>query len=245
MHQEEDWFIHWFDSPYYHTLYKNRDEKEAHTFIDQLLAELSPVAQSRILDLACGRGRYSRYLADKGYEVTGVDLSPSSIAYAQQFERENLSFFVHDMRTLYRTNYFDYIFNFFTSFGYFHREKDEVNVLKNVARGLKPSGVFVLDFFNSRYVRNRLMGSDNKTIDGIHFKLHKWINHHFVHKSIDIDEDGQVFHFEEKVRLYELSDFQRLFSLAGLTIAHTYGNYQLSAFDENESPRLIIVSRKI
>lgn len=240
----KDWFINWFDSPYYHTLYQNRDEAEAHGFIDQLLGELAPKPHSRILDLACGRGRYARYLAGKGYEVTGVDLSPGSINYALQFERENLSFFIHDMRSLFRTNYFDFIFNFFTSFGYFSSEKEDIDVLKNIAKGLKPGAFFVLDFFNSQFVRSRLLGEDTKIINGIRFDIKKWINGSFVFKSIDIEDNGRLFHFEEKVRLYEWQDFQRLFEQAGLLIEKIYGSYQLQPFDNTQSPRIILVSRK-
>nr|MCU0349019.1 methyltransferase domain-containing protein [Saprospiraceae bacterium] len=116
---KSDWFKNWFNSPYYHLLYKNRDEQEAKNFIDRLLTELRPLDGATVLDLACGKGRYSRYLASKQYKVTGLDIAEESIRFAQQFENEHLSFFQHDMRLPYRINYFDYIFNFFTSFGYF------------------------------------------------------------------------------------------------------------------------------
>ncbi|RYZ27466.1 MAG: class I SAM-dependent methyltransferase, partial [Sphingobacteriales bacterium] len=85
-----EWYKEWFDSDYYHRLYYNRDEKEAQAFIDRLLQHLQPAPQSRMLDAGCGRGRHSRYLAAKGYDVTGIDLSFRSIAYAKQYESDNL-----------------------------------------------------------------------------------------------------------------------------------------------------------
>ena len=120
---EREWFEQWFDTKYYHILYKDRDHEEARRFIDTLIKYLSPVPNSRILDLACGKGRYSVFLADKGFEVTGIDLSVQSIEYARQFENDHLSFYTHDMRLPFRINYFDYVFNFFTSFGYFEEDK--------------------------------------------------------------------------------------------------------------------------
>ncbi len=237
---EPEWYKDWFDSPYYHILYKYRDESEAEGFIDNLLELLRPAPGARILDLACGKGRYSVHLAGKGFDVTGLDLSEQSISYARRFERENLSFFTHDMRMPFRTNYFDFIFNFFTSFGYFDSEKDDLRTLKTVASGLRPGGVFVLDFFNSHYVAGRLTGSEEKTIEGITFRINKHIEGRHIFKTISFEAGGRAWFFEEKVRLFTLEDFERLFRSAGLHICCTYGDYQLRPFDEAGSPRLIL-----
>ncbi len=241
----QEWFAAWFDSPYYHILYKHRDESEARTFIDALLAFLSPPAEARILDLACGKGRYSRYLASKGYQITGLDLSVRSIAYARQFETENLSFFTHDMRLPFRTNYFDFIFNFFTSFGYFDNEHDNIRTLKNAAIGLRTGGTFVLDFFNAQYVVDRLLGKETKTIDGVAFHIFKRQEGEHVIKTIEIQDRDQSYRFEEKVQLLFLPDFERLFRNAGLKITKAFGDYQLRDFDPDKSPRLILVATPV
>ena len=238
-----EWYREWFDTPYYHILYQNRDEEEAENFIDRLLETLQPPPGASVLDLACGRGRYSRYLAKKGFDVVGLDLSENSIRYARQFERENLSFFRHDMRRPFRTNYFDYIFNFFTSFGYFESEKDDLSTLKNVAAGLKPGGVFVLDFLNSRYVVSRLQGKETKVIDGIRFDIEKFVENRYVFKTVNLEDNGKAYLFCERVRLFVYEDFQRLFQQAGLKITGTYGDYQLRPFDPENSPRLIVRGR--
>ena len=72
---QRPWFKDWFNSPYYHLLYANRDEREASDFIDALLEYLKSPPGSRMLDVACGRGRHSRYLESRGFDVTGLDLS--------------------------------------------------------------------------------------------------------------------------------------------------------------------------
>jgi SAM-dependent methyltransferase len=242
---ETEWYEDWFDSPYYHTLYKYRDESEAEGFIDALLHRLQPPPAAAMLDLACGKGRYSRHLASKGYEVIGVDLSERSIEYARQYENEHLSFFTHDMRKPLRYNYFDYIFNFFTSFGYFEHEKEDLKTLKNVAGGLKKTGVFVLDFFNSHYVASKMTGSEVKSIDGIHFQLHKRLEGKYVVKDIKFEHKGHPWHFTERVRLFAYEDFQRLFRQAGLQIVEAYGDYSLSPYDKETSPRLIMLANCI
>src|SRR4051812_2242107 len=108
------WFQNWFNSPYYHILYNQRNDEEAEFFIDNLCAYLEPSIDCRLLDIACGRGRHSVYLNKKGYDVTGIDLSHANIKYAQQFENKRLHFYVHDMRYLFYINYFDIAFNLFT-----------------------------------------------------------------------------------------------------------------------------------
>ena len=77
-----DWFKNWFDSFYYHKLYAHRDSAEAQEFIDNIIEYTHPVSGSRILDLACGKGRHSVYLNKKGFDVVGVDLSQNSIEEA-------------------------------------------------------------------------------------------------------------------------------------------------------------------
>lgn len=242
--ERNTWYESWFDSPYYYILYSNRNEDEARAFIDTLLRHLEPPLSSSILDLACGKGRYSRYLAEKGFaNVVGLDLSQKSIRYARQYETANLSFFTHDMRLPYRTNYFDYIFSFFTSFGYFEQEKDDLRTLKAIANGLAQQGTFVLDFFNAQYIIDRLTGKEEKVIDGIHFHIYKQIEGDRVTKHIDFEHAGNTYQFEERVRLYFPEDFDRLFAKAGLRIIERFGDYQLNPFDLKNSPRLILVAQ--
>ncbi len=240
----KSWYRTWFDSPYYHILYSNHDETEAHQFINSLLTYLQPAENAKILDLACGKGRYSRFLAQKGYSVTGIDLSATSIQEARAFEGPHLSFYQHDMRLPYRFNYFNFIFNFFTSFGYFDLEKEDLKVLKNVCTGLESEGKFVLDFFNSFYVTRHLLGEEVKVRSGIEFSLLKYIEAGFIFKDIHFEVDGTPYVFRERVRLYALEDFQRLFDQANLKIVSTFGDYHLNAYKQEESPRLILLAEK-
>ena len=93
----ESWYTSWFNSPYYHILYKDRDYSEAAVFMDNLTEALALPKTAHILDLACGRGRHSIYLAGLGYQVTGADLSPKNIEAAKLHERPGLRFVIHNM----------------------------------------------------------------------------------------------------------------------------------------------------
>ena len=126
---EKEWYSDWFDSKYYHVLYKNRDNTEAEHFISNLIHFLQPQKEAHILDLACGKGRHSTFLNEMGFRVTGLDLSSNSIQNAIQYENDRLNFAVHDMRNVYSHEEFEYIFNLFTSFGYFNSNVENQKVL--------------------------------------------------------------------------------------------------------------------
>ena len=239
-----EWFECWFDSPYYHVLYKNRDFSEAELFIDNLLQLLKPEKTNRFLDVGCGKGRHSIYLNKKGFDVTGIDLSEKSIACAKLSENETLHFYTHDMRKLFRTNYFDIAVNLFTSFGYFEQERDDNAVINSACKALKPNGIIVLDFMNSKKVIKNLAIEETKIVDGIEFKISKTFENNFIVKKIEFTDKGKKYSFEEKVKALTLNVFQKYFEANKLKIVHLWGNYKLEEFNELSSERLIIVARK-
>lgn len=246
MNNSSDWFREWFDSPYYHQLYFERDEKEATAFINRLLSVLHPPASSRILDLACGRGRHSRILAEKGFDVTGIDLSAHSIAYARQFEKDNLHFYQHDMRQTLYTRYFDYVVNLFTSFGYFRTARENENTIRTVSLSLKEEGVFVLDYLNTTYADNHLIPNEQKEIDGVLFTLTRWSDQEHFYKKIHIEDKKRdaPLEYTEKVARFSVDDFSRMFTLHGLRLREVFGNYELDPYDRLNSPRLLLIAQK-
>lgn len=241
---QRKWFQYWFNSPFYHILYSQRNDAEAEFLMDNLSAYLKPAANSRILDIACGRGRHSIYLNKKGYDVTGIDLSEQSIKYAQQFEQKNLHFFVHDMRKLSFINYFDIAMNLFTSFGYFETEKEHVNAIKAFRKSLKDDGTLVIDYFNTQKILKNLTQQEIKTVEGIEFHLHKFVADGKIIKHINFEHRDKPYAFEERVQAFTLADFERMFEKSGLKIAATFGSYGLDPFDETKSDRLILICKK-
>lgn len=242
--ENNDWFKNWFDSPYYHILYKNRDCGEAELFINNLISYLKPSPDATFLDLACGKGRHSLFLNKKGYDVTGIDLSKNSIECAKTMENDKLHFYVHDMRKLFRTNYYDYVLNLFTSFGYFDNEKDNLATISTVSKALKPGGILVLDFFNAKKVIGSLKKEETKTVDGIEFKIHKCIFHKFIQKQIDFSDKGKAYHYQEQVQALALEDFEKYMKAGKLKTVTLFGSYMLEPFMEESSERLIIVAQK-
>ena len=112
---KSDWFTDWFNTSYYHTLYKDRNDKDAQLFMRNIINFLKLPSSSHLLDLPCGKGRHSIYLNSLGYKVTGADLSKNSIQAAKKYENSTLNFSLKDMRKPFNIKY-DAVFNLFTSF---------------------------------------------------------------------------------------------------------------------------------
>lgn len=241
---QKEWFSSWFDTTYYHTLYKHRDDSEASLFMDNITRFLQLKNKAICWDLCCGKGRHSVYLNKKGYHVIGTDLSEQSILEASKFSNDTLEFYAHDMRKLFRTNYFDVVFNLFTSFGYFENRQDDLNVYNAIEKSLKPNGIFVFDFLNAGFIKKSMIENETKTTDGITFHISKKIEKNTIIKNIDFTDNGNDFHFEERVKLFDKTYFEGLANDCNLQIVNTFGCYQLKDFDANTSPRLILILKK-
>ncbi len=239
-----EWFESWFDTPYYHLLYNNRDYTEAENFITKLTADLQLPPNSKIIDLACGKGRHSVFLNKLGYDVLGLDLSRQSIEFDKQFENETLSFAVHDMRNPINADPVDAVFNLFTSFGYFDVENDDKKVFSSVCNALKPGGFFVLDYLNEEFVRKNIVPESAITRGDIEFKVTKKIEGRHIIKDIKFEDKGKPYHFFEKVKLHTLDAINSYARECGFERIKIWGDYQLSAFDKENSPRCINLFKK-
>jgi SAM-dependent methyltransferase len=238
--QTATWYTSWFDSPYYHILYKDRDYDEAQDFMTNLTEYLNMPEHGTIMDLACGKGRHSIFLNTLGYNVLGVDLSPNSIDYAKQFENDSLKFEVHNMCEPYDGE-FDAVFNLFTSFGYFDDEADNLNTIKAIHKNLNEYGFGVIDFMNTEFVIEHLVPEEVKTVEGIDFNLKRRVENGFIMKDINFTADGETYNFQERVRAFSLADFESLFEQAGVYLLDIFGDYKLNKFRSKTSERLIMI----
>ena len=241
------WFKDWFNSPYYHQLYFKRDKVEATKFINKLIEHLKPAKESLMLDIACGRGRHSRILAAMGFDVTGIDLAVESIKEAKNYETENLHFFVHDMRLPFWINYFDYAFNFFTSFGYFNTRREHDNSIRTIAQSMKPGGIFVMDYLNAHYAEDHLVHKSELQIDDVTYFITKWFDETHFYKKIIIEDDvlKSPLEFQEKVAKFSLGDFTEMLAYQKLQVQEVFGDYNFNSYHVKNSPRMLIISKKI
>jgi cyclopropane fatty-acyl-phospholipid synthase-like methyltransferase len=242
--ENHSWFKQWFDNDYYHILYKERDEEEAKLFLNKLHHYLQFKPEHTILDLACGRGRHANYLAALGLQVTGLDLSASSITYARQTATHPVTFGVHDMRQSFGSSEYSIILNLFTSFGYFDNEKENRQVLQHMTNALEPGGTVVIEYMNPHYIQQHLKPSEKKWIDDILFVIEKEIKENFVYKHIQFTHNDQLHCFTERVMLISLKQFEQYFQQCGLVLEQVFGDYHLNTFHKETSPRMILIAKK-
>ena len=240
-----DWFKDWFNSPFYHILYKNRSFVEADLFISNLANYFSFKKEDIILDLGCGKGRHSFSINKYAERVYGIDLAPDSIKEANTTKQSNLfpDFRVGDMRSFKIEQKFDYILNLFTSFGYFDSLLDNQHVVNSVSDHLVENGIFVLDFFNSELVRKNGPSEEIKVIDGIEFHLKKTLDSDFVYKNIEFEVDSKKYNFTECVQLFDIETLQKIFEKSNLSIIEIFGDYNMNPYFNN-SERMILVGKK-
>lgn len=244
MEKQVDWFASWFDSPYYHRLYKHRDEQEAEDLLSSLIQTIPMKKGSKVLDVACGKGRHSMFLHKKGFDVTGFDLSEASIRHNCSLENDTLHFYVHDMRNQFRTNYFDYAVNLFSSFGYFEHEHENYRAMHAIIDALKKGGILIFDYTNSEFVRKNLVGETTESDGDVTFNISKRIEGDHVIKAIRFHDAGREYHYEERLRLYSLKSLTEMIEAAGASVKTCYGNYRLEPFQEAASERILLVAEK-
>jgi SAM-dependent methyltransferase len=239
------WYKKWFGSPFYKLLYQNRDEYEAQEFLEHLLGYLQPPAGSSMLDIACGEGRFARQLNDHGFDVTGIDISAESIKIAKENEGERLHFFIQDMRLPFYINYFDYAFNFFTSFGYFAHARDHALAARSFAAALKKNGILVIDYLNYEHVLANLVPEETIQRGEHSFRIARRLERNHIIKDIYFTDDENVERqFTESVATFSLSDFISMFKPGDMSLVTTFGDYKLGPYHRTESPRLIMIFKK-
>lgn len=240
-----EWFREWFGEAYL-ALYPHRDEAEARAAVRLLVEAGEPDPAHPVLDLACGAGRHLRALRGAGLRAVGTDLSLPLLREARgRAGTEEPALVRGDMRRLpFAAEAFGAVANFFTSFGYFATSGEDARAAAEIARVLRPGGVFVLDYLNASRVRDTLVPEDEAELDDRTVRQRRWLEGDAVVKRIEILEPGEapmVHH--ERVRLYDPEGLETLLRESGLEPLHRYGDYAGSEHAA-DSPRLILLGRR-
>lgn len=237
------WFKHWFGTRYYSLLYGHRDEEDAKAWVGAILDRWTLPRGSRLLDLACGRGRHARCFAEAGLNVTGVDISRSSIEEARQLVPEG-HFEVHDMREPFRPGTFDAVCCLFTSLGYFEDLEDDHRVFQAVAAALKPGGLFMLDFMNTELVLRDLVPTETIAKDGVEFKVTRTLTDGVLVKRIAVRDGCDDHVYEERVQALTPVQLEEMARAAGFTIEDRTDGPELTPFDPLHSQRYVLWMRR-
>lgn len=241
------WFEEWFNHPLYLDVYSHRDDADARRLIAAVLPFLNIPAGSPVLDLACGTGRHAVVLAESGLQVTGVDLSENLLAIAGKETARlghSIDLIRSDMRYLNLKKTFSAVFSLFTSFGYFDDDSENFSVFRVISDHLEPGGWFVFDYLNDPFIRQHLVPSDERRLEGARLIQNRRIEGRVLIKQVTIEKPGQEpLHFNEKVHLYTADELVPVLWAMGLTEMHRLGTLDGDPWTP-ESPRLILICKK-
>jgi ubiquinone/menaquinone biosynthesis C-methylase UbiE len=233
----------WYEESFgedYLLVYKHRNRESASFEVEQMIEWLG----LSILDLCCGTGRHTISLALQGLHVVGLDLSKTLLTRAVS-EAKGLSIpFVHgDMRKLpFMDHSFDVVLNLFTSFGYFTEDKDNEQVIKEIARVLKPEGRVLIDFMNREAVKEKLIPKSIREEQGVQIREERQIQGDFVQKQIWVKDERGERTYQERVKMYTHEEMIVMMEKAGLLLEHTYGNFHGEPY-HLLSDRMILLGR--
>lgn len=245
----KDWWRSYFDAGYldeYSSIFNVVEERAQVARLTELLA--LPHG-SRVLDLACGQGRHAHLLAEAGFSVDGYDLSRDLLKAAKaRGTGPSLKYTRGDMRSLpmlWRRR-FDGVVNLFTSFGFFDDPKDDARVISEVARVLKPGGVFVWQGGNRDALTSRfLRGDEWKTADGTQVRQDRSFDPLSGFLSIDSTWSGRrrVERRTHRIRLYTATHLSALMADAGLQLEAAYDGFSDSPL-RREAHEMLLVARR-
>jgi SAM-dependent methyltransferase len=235
------WFKEWFGEEYLE-LYSHRDGSEAELHVDFVERCLGGSRPRAVLDLACGAGRHTTALRRRGYRALGVDLSLTLLTHLRGPKVGG------DMRRLpFAGESFDWVLNFFTSFGYFESERENFRVLEEIVRVLTPDGRFLIDILNPEPVLAGLKPRESQELDGgRRVEIERWFDpdRKRINKRITVADPGRPQRtFLETVRIYQPDEVVIGLRWAGLEVDRLFGNFHGDAY-ERDSERLILVGAK-
>lgn len=242
----EAWYRRYFGADYLR-IYRLADTAEQLAMLARLLPP--PGEVDRLLDLPCGHGRHSVALAERGYRVIGLDLSPVFLDVARHAAAEHEvdpGLVRGDMRRFpFADGAFDLAICLFNSLGYFEAEDDNQRVLAEFGRTVRPGGRLLLDLANIDHVR-RQPSHSSWTQDGVTVSSeYQWdeASHRAITRRRAVFREGREERYVSSVRLYEAEEIAARLDDAGWTIAERYGAYSGGPVTA-ETPRRILDCRR-
>lgn len=219
----------WFDAAFgedYLRVYAHRDDAAAAAEAGFAVERLELAAGARILDCACGAGRHVRAFRRMGFDATGIDRSRALLAAASA-GGSGPRLVRGDLRALpFAPAAFDGATSFFTSFGYFETEAEDLLVLRGIRRTLRPAGRFFLDFLDPAHAARTLVPRSRREAEGIEVLEERSIECGRVRKRVTLRRPGGPDRcYEESVRLYEASDLESLLRAAGFVVRSVHGGF--------------------
>lgn len=233
----------WFEKSFgtlYPLIYRHRSREAAEPEAAFAIEALRLRPGERVLDLASGEGRHLVALRSRGLVAVGVDLSEPLVRSARA---AGLPVVRGDMRAIPFGRHFDAVVSFFTSFGYFETDDENLGVLGEVAGCLRPGGRFLIDLPNRAAVEANLVPRSEQDLEGYHIEEERALDGDRVVKRIHLVGEDHEEEFVENVRLYTPEEIRDGLAGVGLGMADLYGDFSGAPFGP-EADRMVVTARK-
>lgn len=244
------WYATYFGEQYFDIYGPMLSEERTAREVEGIIRLLDVPQGSRILDLACGHGRHAIPLAQRGYQITGLDLSEIFLDRAQaeaQARGVTIRWVHSDMREIPFADEFDAIINIFTAFGYFENDAEDQQVLHQVHKALRPGGHFVLDLMHrDALVRGFQLFDVSRRDNGVVVTEERHFDQLAGRTSVRVTlfySDGRRTELGHVVRSYTLTELAGMLRRSALEVQATYGGLDGSPLTL-DSRRLVVVAQK-
>jgi SAM-dependent methyltransferase len=245
---DKQW-IRFYDEAYLRLYSPFLSSEKTEQDVSGILQLLKLPSGGGILDIGCSTGRHAISLAHKGYQVTGFDRSDMFLHQARsEAERQQIQvqWIQGDMRRIPFEDTFDAALSIFSSFGYFEREEENLQVLQQVHNVLRPGGIFLIDTLNqSRVLRSFTPQGITRYDDGLIVVEERRFDLLSSRYEVNVSmlfPNGSRAQYQHSMRIYTPMELTRLLKAANLQVQGYYGGLDGSplTFDS----RLVVVSQK-
>ncbi len=248
---DTQWYKIYFGEDYLHKIEPILTPDRTKREVDGIDNLLGLPQGSSILDLCCGHGRHAIPLAQRGYKVTGQDLSEVFLREAEK-EAQVQDVHVHwlhgDMRNIPFEKEFEAVINIFTAFGYLEDQDEDQKVLQQVSKALKPGGLFLLETLHReglmRHYAPQLISHYPDGLIVLEERRFDLLTSRNEVKVTMLFSDGQRREYSHFLRVYTLTELVQMLAVAGLQVKTYLGSWDGSALTM-DSFRLILLSQKV
>jgi len=243
-----DWWRDFFDKDYL-DIYGPVDAKKTAVEVEGIVKFLKLRKGSRVLDLCCGYGRHSLGLAQKGFNVTGLDFSAVLLQRARtdcKRKRTKLNLVRGDMREIPFEDEFDGVINMFTAFGYFENESEDQKVLNGICGALKTGGKLLLDTVNRDWLMRVYQENDWEKVGNDFYALDE---RSFDPLTSRISAKTTILGGRRRrerhhsLRLYTLTELASMISRAKMELLSVYGHMDGRDY-WIDTPRMVVLATK-
>lgn len=218
--------------------------------VDFIIRNLNLTGKERVLDLACGFGRHSLELARRGFDVTGIDITPEYVVFASdQALREHLNahFLCEDIRQLHYMGEFDVVLNMADgAIGYLENDEENQIIFEVISAALRPGGKHLMDIMNANYARThfpcKLWDAGEK---GLTLSQFEWEDETktLIYGQKDFPY-GDVLHKPEilegnPIRLYSIEEIQQIYTSLGMRVTQCFADFSGHKLTDNDIQMIV------